>query len=152
MSMEPSDLISVGGAFVAGLAALYARWSANASRRQNEIALHSERLRVYRGVVDYGCKFASKGPSIKQEDVWSFDEWVQLSEFYFNKSIFDRLDAVFMKSLNLLEINDEWCSEDNMPDSKKELSAKRNALYRELRDECFAIRDNMKECLRIAQP
>lgn len=148
--MEPSELISIGSAFVAGLAALYARWSANAARRQNEIALHGERLRVYRGVVAYGVKLAAIGPSIKENDVWSFDEWVQLSEFYFNKSIFERLDAVFNRSLDLLGTNDEWVSLNVGSDAKNELNTKRYSIHRELRDECFAIRDKMKECLRVA--
>jgi len=100
--MESSEIIAIGSAFVAGLAALYARWAALAARRQNEIALHSERLRVYRGVVAYGCKFAAQGPTLKKNDVWSFDEWVQLSEFYFNKDIFEKLDCVFKESLRLI--------------------------------------------------
>ena len=148
--METSDVIAIGSAFVAGLAALYARWAAIAARRQNEIALHSERLRVYRGVVDYGCKLAGKGPSIQENDVWSFDEWVQLSEFYFNRAIFERLDSVFKISLQLLGLNDEWGSSDAGTDAKKKLNSQRHALHRELRDECFSIRDKMKECLRVA--
>lgn len=149
--MESSDIIALGSAFVAGLAALYARWAAIATRRQNEIALHSERLRVYRGVVDYGCKLAGQGPLIKENDVWSFDEWVQLSEFYFNKSIFERLDSVFKESMQLLGLNDEWNSADNGSDTKKEINSQRRTLHRKLRDECFAIRDEMKECLRVTE-
>jgi len=117
--MEPSKLISIGSAFVAGLATLYAQWLANAAHRQNEIALHGERLRVYRGVVAYGGKLAAVGPSIKENDVWSFDKWVQLIEFYFNKSIIEQLDAVFNRSPELLGTNDEWVSLDADSNDKK---------------------------------
>jgi hypothetical protein len=40
--MEMSNLLALGSAFVAGLAALYASWSARAAQRTNEIAIHNE--------------------------------------------------------------------------------------------------------------
>lgn len=149
--MEISDKIAAASFLTAILAALYARWSANAARHQNEIALHGERLRVYRGVVAYVGKISGQGPSIKENDVWAFDEWVQLSEFYYNKTIFEQLDAVFKKSLELLGVNDVWTTEGMGSEEKKELNAKRHSLYTELRDECLVIRENMKGLLRISQ-
>lgn len=149
--MELSDTISIASFLAAILAALYARWSANAARHQNDIALHGERLRVYRGVLAYVGKIAGQGPSIKENDVWAFDEWVQLSEFYYNKTIYERLDAVFKQSLELLGVNDLWVHEDMAPDEKKELNAKRHSLYTKLRNECLVIREDMKEWLRISQ-
>jgi hypothetical protein len=149
--MEWSNIVSIVSVFIAGLAALYARWAALAASRQNEIALHSERLRVYRGVVDYGCKLAGRGPAIKQTDVWTFNESVQLSEFYFNRAIFERLDSVFEESMQLLGLNDEWSSADHGRDAKRELNSQRHALHGKLRHECFAIQDEMKGFLRVAQ-
>ena len=42
--VEASDVIAIIAAIVAVLASLYARWSALAAQKTNEIALHNERL------------------------------------------------------------------------------------------------------------
>ena len=102
MDLTNSDFISIGSALVAGLSALYARWAVKASKHQNEISLHSERLNVYKGVTIFGSKLAATGPAINDGDVWKFHEWVQLSEFYYNTAIHKRLDKVFAQALAML--------------------------------------------------
>jgi len=148
--MQTSDFIAIGSVLVASLSALYARWSVQTARRQNEISLHSERLRVYRGVVDFGVKLAAKGPAINEKDIWAFDEWVQLSEFYFNKEIYDRLEKIFQDSMKLLDKNDEWNVMERSSEEAKKINGARHKTHRALRDECFSIRDAMKSDLRVA--
>lgn len=49
MLEDTATVVAVGAAFVAALAALYARWQAVAAQRANEISLHESRLAVHKG-------------------------------------------------------------------------------------------------------
>jgi hypothetical protein len=150
MNISISDLIAVGSALVASLSALYARWAVKEAKRQNEISIHAERLNVYKGVNRFGSKLATHGPSIKDNDVWAFHEWVQLSEFYFSNSLYQRLNAALTNSFELLSKNDEWSTakEDGNSNSV-DISNQRHAIHRALRDECFSIAEAMKKNLRL---
>lgn len=152
IDINTSDLIAIGSAFFAGVAAWYARRTVQAAKHQNEISIHNERLRVYNGVITFGSRLAAKGPTINESDVWSFNEWVLLSEFYFNKTIYQRLDTAFRQSLDMLAKNDEWAlAKEEGNSNTKDISTQRPAIHRTLRDECFSIADAMKENLRLAK-
>ncbi|MDO9282445.1 MAG: hypothetical protein Q7T88_08705 [Methylotenera sp.] len=152
MDLTNSDFIAIGSALVAGLSALYARWAVKASKHQNEISLHAERLNVYKGVTIFGSKLAANGPSIQDADVWKFHEWVQLSEFYYNTAIHKRLDAAFTQALAMLAKSDEWkLAKEQGSSNAKEISDERHKIHRALRDESFSISDAMKENLRLAK-
>lgn len=153
MNITISDLIATGSALVAGLSALYARWAGKAAKHQNEISIHGARLAVYKGITSFGSKLTAHGCSIDEAEVWSFGDWVSLSEFYFNASIYQRLEAAFKKSLDMLTKNDEWLHSKNEGNSNhSELNDQRYTICRGLRDECFSIADTMKEFLLLAQP
>ena len=49
--MQVSDWIALLSAFVAILSALYARHSVQEARRANEIGLHNEKLKVFKGIL-----------------------------------------------------------------------------------------------------
>jgi len=152
MDITNSDLIAIGSALVAGLSALYARWAVKAAKHQNEIAIHGERLKVYIGVGYFCSNLTQKGSSINENDVRSFHEWVLLSEFYFNKSIHQRLDAEFSNSLDLQSKNDELLlAKQEGKSNLSELSDQTKSISRNLRDECISIRDSMKDDLRLAK-
>lgn len=151
MDLINSDFIAVSSALVAGLSALYARWAVKASKHQNEISLHAERLNVYKGVTIFGSKLAANGPSIQDTDVWKFHEWVQLSEFYYNTAVHQRLDTAFTQALAMLTKSDEWkLAKEQGSSNVKDISDERHKIHRALRDECFSISDAMKENLRLA--
>lgn len=150
--MDLSDLIALGSVVVAILAALYARWSALAAQRTNEIAIHNERLKVYRSVLDFGATVAARGPSILEEHVWRFNEAVQLSEFYFDAKIHEALEGVFNDALDLLSKNDQWQMKDELlPSQVKDLNKERYGVARNIRDDSFAVADKMKAKLRIGK-
>lgn len=152
IDINTSDIIAIGSAFFAGLAAWYARRTVQAAKHQNEISIHSERLRVYNGVITFGSRLAARGPAISESDVWSFNEWVQLSEFYFKNPIYQRLETAFRQSLDMLAKNDEWAlTKEEGSSNAKDLNTQRHAIHRALRDECFSIADAMKEDLRLAK-
>lgn len=150
--MNTSDIIAIGSAVVAGLSAWYARSTVQAAKQQNEISIHSERLRIHNGVVSFGSRLAARGPSITESDVWAFNEWAQLSEFYFNKATYQRLRAAFIQALDMLAKNDDWAlSKEEGNGNAKDLNTQRHLIHRALRDECFSIADAMKENLRLAK-
>ncbi|SDK18916.1 hypothetical protein SAMN05192566_0536 [Methylophilus rhizosphaerae] len=152
MDLTNSDFISIGSALVVGLSVLYARWAVKASKHQNEISLHAERLNVYKGVTIFGAKLAANGPSIQETDVWKFHEWVQLSEFYYNIAIHQRLDTAFTQALVMLTKNDEWkLAKEQGSANTTDISNERHKIHRALRDECFSISDAIKENLRLAK-
>lgn len=152
MDLTNTDFIAIGSALVAGLSALYARWAVKASKHQNEISLHAERLNVYKGVTIFGSKLAANGPSIQDTDVWKFHECVQLSEFYYSAAIHKRLDTAFTQALSMLVKNDEWkFAKEEGSANAKDISDERHKIHRALRDECFSISDAMKENLRLAK-
>ena len=95
MTFSASDVIAIISVLVASLSAVYSRWAVNATKHQNEISLHAERLIVFKGVVTFYSKLASNSALIKEEDVWLFHDSVELSEFYYSKSIYQRLKISF---------------------------------------------------------
>ena len=143
-------LVALGAAFVSGLSALYARWQAKAAKRANEIALHENRLRVFKGLSRYRVHLTSRGASIAEEEVWKFSEEVELSEFYFPKHIHPLLQHIFDGSLKLLTLNDEWRgAKEEGSSTAKEFVKQRHELARSLRDECQNATIELKRNLRI---
>lgn len=150
MNLNISDLISIVAFLIACLSALYAKWALKESKRQNEISIHSERLNVYKGVNFFYAKLTQNGASIAESNIWVFLEWVQLSEFYFKKSIHERLEEAFKKSLEMLAKHDEWeLAKAEGSINTKEILKDRNVIYFSLRDECFSITSAMKVSLRL---
>lgn len=152
MDFSFSDLIALGSAFFAGFSALYARRAISESKYQNEISLHSNRLEIYKGVNNFGSKLTAYGPAIQESVAWDFHQWVQLSEFYFDSSIHQRLDQAFVDALKLLAKNDEWqLARDEGNLSAKDINEQRYKIHKLLRDECLSISNEMKKCLRLAK-
>jgi hypothetical protein len=150
MIEDTSTLVAVGAAFVAALSALYARWQARAAGRANEIALHENRLNVYKGLVRFRAHISAHGTSIKAEEVWRFAEAAELSEFYFPPNVHLRLNAIFEQAMTLLSLNDDWeQAKQYDQDKAKSLVKERHALMRGTRDECYQIANELKPHLRV---
>lgn len=129
---------------------MYARWQAGSSRRANQIALHENRLNTYKGLVRYRAYVTARGTGIKEEEVWKFAEVCELSEFYFPAHIHTRLESVFKRSLDLMSLNDRW--QTDKPEDREEMSElnrKRHSLMKEIRDDCYAIGNELKPFLRV---
>lgn len=150
MIEDTATLIAVGAAFVAALSALYARWQALAAGHANEIALHENRLTVYKGLVRFRAHISAHGTSIKEEEVCRFAEAAELSEFYFPPHIHPRLDAIFEQAMKLLSLNDEWEQAKQYDQDKANgLVKQRHELMRGTRDECYQITNELKPHLRV---
>jgi hypothetical protein len=147
-----SALVALCAALVSALAAIYARWQANAAKRANEISLHESRLKVYNRLSRFRVHLTGSGPSLKEEEVWTFFEAVEASEFYYPAYIQPRLQYVFDEAMKLLTLNDEWrhaCQIE--PTQAPSLVKPRYDLSLELRDECQRITDEIKPYLRIGE-
>lgn len=143
-------MVAIGAAFVAALSALYARWQAIAAGRANEIALHENRLTVYKGLARFRAHISARGTSIKEEEVWRFSEIVELSEFYFPSTLYPRLNKVFEDALKLLSLNDEWEeARRHNEEQAKAFVKQRHELMRATRDECYKITEELKPHLRV---
>lgn len=145
-----STIVAVVAALIAALAALYARWQARAAQRSNEISLHSNRLNIYRALLRFRALLAAHGARIKDDEVWRFAEASDLSEFYYPKDIYLKLNGIFDRALKLLSINDQW-EEAREHDSEKAnaLNKERNALMQQTRDDCYKYAEDLKRHLRV---
>ncbi len=93
--MSTSDWIALGSFGGALLAALYARWSATAAQRANEIALHNERLKIFRGFLDCRAEITAHGDDFSKTMVHNLYSHVQLTEFYFDTTLYQEFRALF---------------------------------------------------------
>ena len=147
--MQTSDIVAIISLMISVGAFFSAKSSAQAASRQNEISLHQKRLKIYQGVSKYGLKLIVHGLSVTETDIWTFDDWVQLSEFYFCKKVFKRLDPLPKKSLEMLGLNqDQNDGSQSGSQSALERNREQKKILHEIRDEIQAIRDIMKETLR----
>ena len=149
--MQTSDIVSIISLMISVGAFVSAKSSAQAASRQNEISLNHKRLKIYQGVSKYGLELIVHGLSVTEADIWTFDAWVQLSEFYFCNKVFKRLDPLPKKSLEMLGlILDQNDGSQSGSQSALERNREQRKILHEIRDEIQAIRDIMKETLRVA--
>lgn len=145
-----ATVLAIGSAFIAALAAFYARWQAMAAARANEIAIHESRLNVYRGLARFRVHITAHGTNIKEEEVWRFAEIAELSEFYFPPGIHPRLNKIFQDALKLLSLNDQWEDARRRNDEQaKVLVKERHELMKAMRDECYDITGELKPYLLV---
>jgi hypothetical protein len=95
VTIGPETLIALGSFFAAILAAVYAKATVTAAERANEIAIHSERLKTYKGIVSIHGLLQAKGIQFPEYDFWSKYDYVELTEFYFSKPLADRTQQYF---------------------------------------------------------
>jgi hypothetical protein len=142
--------VAVISALVAGLSALYARWQAQTAKRANEIALHENRLSIYKGLVRFRTHISALGTSIKEEEVWKFGEVAELGEFYFPSELGKRLEAIFEGALKLLSTHEQWQETQQFEGEKARAMVKpMHELMRSTRDECYKVSNELKAYLRV---
>lgn len=95
MELDAGDLIALLSFLAACLAAVYAKATVKAAERANEIELHSEKLKTYKGIVGIQSLLRAKGIHFSEYDFWIKYEYVELTEFYFNKALAQRVAEYF---------------------------------------------------------
>jgi hypothetical protein len=89
--LDIANWIAFGAFLAASLAAVYAKATVRAANKANEIALHSEKLKTYKGILDILLLLQRDGVKISAIDLWNNYDYVELTEFYFNKALSDRV-------------------------------------------------------------
>lgn len=148
--MTWSDLVALLAAFVAILSALYSRWSAKAAQRANEIAIHNEKLRIYRGLLDFRAALITRGPGFPDEVLWQFADVALLSEFYFSEGAHKEFAELVNDANKIKALHDVWRHNRESKQGDAQKTAKSmNELHRNTRDRCEALAKSLKPALRL---
>ncbi|MGO9613044.1 MAG: hypothetical protein ACLPX5_08415 [Dissulfurispiraceae bacterium] len=149
---RPADLIALLAVFAAFFSARYAMHSAREVRRSNEIALHNERLKILRGILDLRAKLSAHGVDIKEEDLFRFYEYVQLSEFYFNKQIYEKVNDCYDCVYEMMDLRGLWASaEREGREEKAEMVQRTRDMLSQGRKKINALEVTIKNYLRITE-
>ena len=146
--METSYLISFLAILISGLSALYARHAVKEAMRSNEIAIHNERLRIFKGILELRGELVRRGVNIKEHDLFEYYEYVQLSEFYYNQTIHEKTKYYFDTALEVVKQHDLWEAAENKEDRNKRV-AKTYEILKESRQKIEELEVLMKEHLRL---
>jgi len=148
--LQTSDVIATLAALLACLSALYARWSAIEAKHANNIAKHTERLLIYKALLKFKSVLVVKGEKFSEEDLWSFDDAVQLSEFFYKKSIFKQLEKIRDDAFQVQSYVELYkITKLKGSDEYNALLKKTRTLNRQTREKCTEIAENLKKELRI---
>ena len=147
--MVTSDVIAVLALCASAGSALYARWAGKAAQRANEIAIHNERLRIYKGLLEFRSILTTRGPSFPDDEMWKFADLVLLSEFYFSKAAHEAMQKLLDDGNQTKARYELWQS---MKDSCGDIATATRAmndLHCATRDRCGAVADMLKPDLLL---
>ena len=145
--MQNSDWIALIAVCVALLSSLYARHAVGEARRANDIAINNQKLRIYRGVMEIYGLLMRKGVQIREGELFNHYEYIQLSEFYFNSSIYKKLYNAFDGAWEIVRLHDCWEAAEKR--EEKVFVEKTRAQLRQVRDQFKAIADEIRNHLRL---
>ena len=104
--MDTSSLIAALSFLAALLAALYARWVWSEARRTNLLALHTNRVEVFRAFHRLRQSVQARGVEIEHELVGQFYQFSRESKFYFSEAKTSELLAkYFVACFELAEMS-----------------------------------------------
>jgi len=113
-AFETSDWIALVSAAIAIFALWHSEKAAKEARRANEIALHNERLQIYKGLLKFRGRMLAKGVQIDGSDIFEFYRTsVSLSEFYLEKSVHEQLNKLFRLVNEMKKSHNEWEAAQN---------------------------------------
>ena len=82
--ISTASLLALLSFLGAVLAALYARWTWYEAHKANDLAVHSNRVEIYRALNDLRYAVQSKGVGVKTSDVVPFFRPSKEARFYFS--------------------------------------------------------------------
>ncbi len=145
-----TNVISILAALVATLSALYARWQAQSVQRANEIALHENRLGIYKGVGRFRSHLTAHGAAFSEDELWRLNDVVQLSEFYFPPHIHDKMNSIFNDAMDLMSKHEQWCElREAGSDEARALAKPKQESMKRLRKQCVDVADELKKHLKV---
>jgi len=143
--METNTLIALGSFLAALLAALYARWAATAARRQNEIAIHNEKLKIYKAFLDFRSKLTARGDDVPERDLYlELFPHVQLAQFYYTDAASAELNTFFGCLREMIDLKQLAASTKD-----KETISKTQSQLQKCREAASRVDEVMKNELRL---
>jgi hypothetical protein len=131
-----SDLLAVFALCASVASAAYARWAGRAAQRANEIAIHNERLRIYKGLLEFRAMLTTRGPSFPDDELWKFGDLVLLSEFYFSKAAHEAMQGLSKDGNEIKARYEHWqATREARSDTTSAVQAM-HELHRATRDQC----------------
>ena len=85
--MDLSLALSLISLVLAAGAVAYAKASADAASRANEIAIHGERLKVFHGMLELRTRLTAHGTKLSDRRLFELHDHFVLCEFYFPERI-----------------------------------------------------------------
>lgn len=143
-------VISLVAIFISILSALYARRAANEASKANEIALHNEKLKIFKGILELRGKVMAQGVDIKEHELFSFYEYVQLSEFYYNHSIHEQVKDYFDCVQNIVILRSQWEVAES-EEKRKHLVERTHRMRTQSQEKVSRLENSMKEHLRLVK-
>jgi hypothetical protein len=148
--MAWSDIIAILAALVATHSAVYVRWSAKATQRANEISIHNERLRLYKGLLTFRATLYTKGSSFHVESLWEFADIALLSEFYFSEDQYILFKNVVDRCHHILSMRDKLHHMQEFGGANTSDAARKiESAYNETRSQCDALVEKLRPVLRL---
>ncbi len=148
--LDAGDLISLGALIAAAVAVAYARATVTEAKRANDIALHSEKLKTYKGILSIQSLLRAHGPNFPEHDFWSKYEYVELTEFYFSKALSDRVHEYFKLGREVRTSRDLWEDAHARGDAeRKEAVVQAWALFNKCVELGDVLVEDMKKELRL---
>ena len=146
--MDMSNWIALLSFLAALLAALYARWAATAARRQNEIAIHNEKLKIFKAVLDFRSKLTAYGTDVPERDLYlELFPHVQLAEFYYDDVTTATLNTFFECLREMIDLRELAASTKD----SDVISKTRTRLYN-CRSAASHVERIMRNELRLVKP
>ena len=143
--MEMNNWIELLFFLVAVLSALYARWAAMAARRQNEIAIHNEKLKIFKAFLDFHSKLTAYGADVSETDLYlELFPQVQLSEFYYSGVVHVELKKFFDSVSEMIALREAVVSSKD-----KDIISKKHSQLNVCRTSAKQVEDLMKSELRL---
>jgi len=147
--MELSDFMTALALCVSAGSAVYARWAGKAAQRANEIAIHNERLRIYKGLLEFRAVLTTRGPGFPDDELWKFGDLVLLSEFYFSKAAHEEMQKLLEDGNQIKARYEHWQSTKESRGDTVTAVRVMNDLHRTTRDRCGIVADILKPDLLL---
>ncbi|HEX8607615.1 MAG TPA: hypothetical protein VF679_03120 [Pedobacter sp.] len=128
---------------------MYARWAGRAAQRANEIAIHNERLRIYKGLLEFRAMLMTRGPNFPDDELWKIADLALLSEFYFSEAAHNAMQKLVKNGNEVKARYEHWqATKESRGDIRTAVQAM-NELHRATRDECGVVAEILKPNLLL---
>jgi hypothetical protein len=152
-TMAVQDFVSIIAASIAILAALYARWSARAAERANEIAIHAERLRIFKTIRHFQDEIETGGLNFPDAAQVQLIQGAELAEFYFSPNLANALKKLVDQSQDFISARAQAFVQDTLGQPILPVSARESLseVHREILSRVKGRLDEMKRDLRLVR-